>query len=276
MRIAKLIEDRLAPLAVAGIVLLGILQIVSLLWPNQVLRQTTQSAFIPVLLVWAQAPKVRGEANEVPPLQRLGMAVALGLCWAADILPTGMASDQQFLTRAICFFGANVTWILTLWPHRERSCFTTTRVLMLPYVAIGAIVMSACLPGAESLAGLLPFYVAVVIFMAILSTGLGWPGTLGGLSSLVAHGMLGMSMFVLAFDPGDVVRALIVMPSYMLGEALLVYGVRRASDAAAVEEAPESKASADVSDLSTLEAGITRRLPPLPGPEVIGNSRVRR
>lgn len=273
MRIAKLIEERLAPFALAGVVLVCVLQIVALLLGWQPLRQTSQSLFIPVLLVWALSPTRPGAGNDIPPMQRLSMSVALALCWAADVLPTGMASDAQFFTRTVCFFGSNIAWVLTIWPHRERSRFVTNRVLMLPYVAAGAIVMSACLPGAESLAGLLPLYVAVVVFMAILSTGLGWPGTLGGLSSLVANAMLGMSMFVLAFDPGDTPRALVVMPTYMLGQTLLVYGLRRASDVDDTDD-PAPHRSQTSNDVTAADDGISRRLPPLPGPEVLGRSQL--
>ncbi|WP_066078008.1 lysoplasmalogenase family protein [Pseudoclavibacter albus] len=273
MRIAKLIEERLAPFALAGVVLVCVLHVVALVLGWQPLRQTSQSLFIPVLLVWALAPRHQGARNKIAPMQRLSMTVALALCWAADVLPTGMASDAQFFTRAVCFFGSNVAWVLTLWPHRDRSRFVTNRVLMLPYVAAGAIVMSACLPGTESLAGLLPLYVVVVVFMAILSTGLGWPGTLGGLSSLVANAMLGMSMFVLAFDPGDTVRALIVMPTYMLGQTLLVYGLRRAGEVDDTDD-PAPHCSPSAGEVPGADDGISRRLPPLPGPEVLGRSQM--
>lgn len=261
--------------AAAAYAVVALLQLLAIANGWSELRTLTQALVMPLLLVFANAPIVEGGV-EVPMRgrDRIGLSLAIALSWAGDVLPRLADGEAAFVWMLFLFLLAQLAWSWELLSRFERSALFRARGALLLYVAAAAIVISACIPGAGLLAGLLPFYAAAVLSSAVLATGVGTAGTIGGILFLVANAMLGLFEFVLALDPGEPVKSMLIMSAYMSAQALIVWGVRRSiRREARVAEAIIATADEDAAAAPARPAAAGGHLTPLPGPETRARSR---
>lgn len=264
--------DRVALVAYSAV---GVLQLASILMSEGTLRNLTQALLMLVLLAYAHAPLSLGARTvPMPARDRIGLTAALLLSWAGDFGPRLVAPDSEFPSMVLFFLAAQLAWAWELASRRERSVFARNRIVMLAYAAAGCIVVSACLPGAGVFTGLLFLYALAVLATGVLATGYGWPGTLAGLLFMVSNAFVGLYKFVLALDPGDPVRGIVIMAPYMAAQSIMVWAVRRAivHEAQAEETVLAVDAAAAEASPSSLD---TPGLPPaIPGPETRASSRI--
>lgn len=206
---------------------LAVVQVVAILVGASTLRTWSQFFLMPALMIVAQAPILSDLRTAIlyPLRDRVGIGLALLLACAGDVIPRIFpASELEVLVG--CFFLSQLVWLWVLGQWYQRSILVRQPTLIIPYVAVAAIVLSACLPGGRAHLGYLPLVGLCVAGLAVLATGTNRLGTISGLGILVTDAALALCSFVLAFDPGDPVRGLVIMPFYILSQLGIVIAVR--------------------------------------------------
>ena len=160
-----------------------------------------------------------------PPRSRLVWLVVLALVWSwlGDSLPRFMSGDPGFLTMVGCFLVAQVVFIVAFVPHWRMSVLRRP-LWVLPYAVFFAVLVVLCAPHAGSLLVPVIIYGAVLMVMAVLSTGLGWLAGLGGAIFFVSDGLIALRSFADIVLPG---HGFWVMATYLTAQTLLVVAVTR-------------------------------------------------
>lgn len=183
------------------------------------LTRVTQWLLMPslALLLWAST---RPRASR---LVRL-VLLALFFSWLGDFLPgfTG-GGDASFLTMVGCFLLAQIAYIAAFLPLRAQSFLRDNRVAVFAYIAAFVALIYICAPGAGGLLIPVVIYGALLTTMAVLASGLGQIGTLGGALFFVSDAMIAIR----AFAPTSALptSGLLVMTTYIGAQALLVAAV---------------------------------------------------
>lgn len=182
----------------------------------QVLAGLSQVLLMPLLLLallTATSPP-RG------PLVRL-FALGLALSWLGDALPRLLEGQVQFLAMLGPFLLAQIVYVLALWPLRRESLLARP-LAVLPYLATALVIVVLCAPSAGLLLPALVVYAAALGAMAVLSTGLGRWGGLGGAVFVLSDALIALNAFDVLTLPAHEVW---VMASYVVAQVLLVSGV---------------------------------------------------
>lgn len=257
---------------------LAVVQLLAIANDWHEVRGITQALIMPALLLLAHLPVVDGDRQvPIPARDRIGLTLAIGLSWAGDVLPRLGEGEGALVWMLFLFLLAQLAWSWELLSRIERSILVRGRVLLVAYVAATTVIVSACLPGAGLMAGLLPVYALAVLSSAVLATGLGLIGAIGGLLFLATNAWIGLFMFVLALDPGEPMKSVLIMSTYMTAQALTVWGVRRSiAREARVAEAITATAEEDAEAPPARTAAAARgHFTPLPGPETRARARER-
>lgn len=220
---------RRRPLAAAGATLFIAAAVVQLALrlanADELTLRVSQALLMPALAVWALAPRPRTAARS----PRVGVPIALAIAgsWAGDLAPGFFGGDTGFLVMVGAFFVAQLAWITTLWPWRRSSIAVgPRRPLLLAYAAAALTVLILCAPGAGPLLAAIVPYAVVLASTAVLATGLGLVGAVGGLLFMVSDAMIAIFSFTPTLDPGVPWRGLAVMATYSAAQGLLVLAVR--------------------------------------------------
>lgn len=149
---------------------------------------------------------------------------ALFWSWLGDTGPKLVGPEWGFLTMLGGFFVAQLCWVVALLPTWRRSILVRRRILLVPYLAVAALLLGVALPAAGALAPFVVGYAAVLLAMAILATGRGFGAAIGGLLFIFSDALIALKTFVPGLDfPGS--SGFVVMLTYMLAQALLVRSV---------------------------------------------------
>ncbi|GAA6525582.1 lysoplasmalogenase [Intrasporangium sp. DVR] len=205
----------LVALAAVGAVHLG----AQLVDPGGLAVAVTQALLMPSL-AWVL---VSGAPSLRPRLVRL-TRVALAFSWLGDTLPRFAGEDVRFLVMIGCFLLAQVTYTIAFFPHWRASIVRRRPILLLPYAAGLARVVSASHARAGSLLVPLIFYGLALGTMAVLATGLGWVAGIGGALFVLSDSLIALRTFA---DVGLPAHDFWVMLSYVAGQTLLVLAVIR-------------------------------------------------
>lgn len=219
-------------LAIAALVAGGIVAFVHLLSHVMpvgdgflTLTRMTQWLLMPLLalVLWASTQ---------PPRSRLVRLVllALGFSWLGDFLPGFVGGgDAPFLTLVGCFLLAQITYVTAFLPFREQSFVRTNKVGMLSYILALAALVYLCASGAGVLLVPVVIYGIVLTSMAILASGLGRIGALGGALFFISDALIAIR----AFAPSAALptNGLLIMTTYIAAQALLVAAVLQREDA---------------------------------------------
>ena len=162
-------------------------------------------------------------AGTEPPRGRLVRLFALGLVlsWAGDTLPRFLDGQAQFLAMLTSFLLAQIVYALALWPLRGGSLLALPAAV-LPYLGAAALIVGLCTPSAGVLLPALVVYAAAICAMAVLATGLGVRGGIGGAVFVVSDSLIALNTFDVLTLPAHEVW---VMATYVAAQVLLVLGV---------------------------------------------------
>jgi len=150
--------------------------------------------------------------------------VALFFSWLGDTMPSWVGGgDASFLTMVGFFLLAQIAYIAAFWPFRERSFLRVNHLALLTYVAAFVILVSICAPGAGDLLIPVLIYGVLLTAMAVLASGLGRIGALGGALFFISDAMIAIR----AFAPTSALptNGVLVMTTYIAAQALLVAAV---------------------------------------------------
>ena len=206
----------------------------------------TQVMLMPLLLVVLLA-------GSAPPRGRLVGLFALGLVlsWAGDAVPRFLEGQGQFLAMLGSFLLAQLVYAIALWPLRSDSLLAGVgagagslrggrapgedgaaggprrgavlrRAAMVPYAVAGSAIVVLCAPVAGALLPALGLYAAAICTMAVLATGLGRRGVIGGALFVVSDALIALDTFDVLTLPA---HAFWVMLTYVAAQLLLVLGV---------------------------------------------------
>jgi len=142
-----------------------------------------------------------------------------------DTVPRFVGGDASFLVMVGCFLVAQVCYVVAFAVRSRRSVLRRAPGWLVPYAAVLAALVGLCAPHAGTLLVPVAVYGGVLTAMAVLATGLGRLGAVGGAVFLVSDALIAVERFVPGWDlPG---QGLWVMATYAAGQALLVVAVTR-------------------------------------------------
>lgn len=207
-------------LALLGFGLLALVHLTAqLVQPGGPTADLTQVLLMP-LLALTVALRARLDRR----LVQLTLA-ALFFSWLGDSVPRALAGDASFLAMVGCFLLAQVAYALAFWPHRADSVLGRPW-LVAPYVLAGVGLVWWCADGAGPLLVPVIVYAAVLAVMAVLATGLGPRGAVGGALFLVSDGLIALRAFA---DVDLAGHHFWVMLTYVTAQVLLVDAVLQKS-----------------------------------------------
>ncbi|WP_420113726.1 lysoplasmalogenase family protein [Pseudactinotalea sp.] len=141
------------------------------------------------------------------------------LSWAGDTL-----GGHDFLLLLGCFLVAHLCYLVALWPTRSLSLLG--RPAMAPYVVVGVAGAAIVAPAAGALlAGPVVIYAGALTLVAILASGAGRAGLIGGALFMVSDLTLALGRFVVELP--DPLQTTLVMGTYVPAQVLLLVGVLR-------------------------------------------------
>lgn len=183
--------------------------------PDGPTAEFTQVLLMPLL---AMVLALRARLDQ--PLVKLAL-VALFFSWLGDSVPKVLDGDAPFLAMVGMFLVAQVVYAIAFWPHRGDSVVTKPAVVAV-YLVVGAALVWWCADGAGSLLVAVIVYAAALVAMAVLATGLGPRGALGGALFLVSDSLIALHAFADVDLPG---QSFWVMLTYIAAQVLLVDAV---------------------------------------------------
>lgn len=145
--------------------------------------------------------------------------LALFFSFLGDLLPQLVSEPWVFVTMLGAFLVAHVAWIIGLWRVRPPRPW-----LLIPYVAAGITVITWTLPGAGVLAPAVVIYATALMATAVLASGLGWSGVLGGALFVISDSLIAIQSFTTFRVPHHDVA---IMATYAIAHGLLAWGVTR-------------------------------------------------
>ena len=167
-----------------------------------------------VVAAWTARPRTRRV--------RL-VLVALGLSWLGDTVPDLVPEGVSFLVMVGFFLLAQVCYITAFVPGARRSSIVREPARAWPYALAFVVLVVLCAPGAGSIIGPVIVYGACLTMMAVLATGLGRIGGIGGAIFLVSDSLIALGAFAGGFVLP--VAGFWVMSTYLVGQGLLAVAV---------------------------------------------------
>lgn len=151
------------------------------------------------------------------------VTIALVLSWFGDTAPLPLEGDLAFAAMMLFFLGAQLVYAAAFWPARRRSVLRRPLALV-PYLGAVVAIVALCWEGAGVFRAPLLVYGLAITAMAVLATGLGAQGALGGAVFLASDALIALRSFTGLELPGHAVG---VMLTYVTGQALLVHAAAR-------------------------------------------------
>ncbi|MCE1180022.1 MAG: lysoplasmalogenase [Micrococcales bacterium] len=208
-----------APVAWAAYALLALVHLVAIVLGADALASVTQVLLMPVLAIAFLAERPS------PGRPRALFLAGLFFSWVGDSLPRVTPESVDFVAMLGGFLLAQLAYIAAFWPARGGSVARRSPLLVLPYIGYAAALIALCAKGAGALWPAVVVYGAVLATMAVLATGVGMLGTLGGILFMLSDSLIALGTFVPASDfPG---RSVVIMATYAAAQALLALGVLR-------------------------------------------------
>jgi uncharacterized membrane protein YhhN len=144
--------------------------------------------------------------------------VALIFSWLGDAF-----AGDVLLLKIVFFLLAQLAFIVAFWPHRSRSLLRRPSALI-GYGVLALALLSILLPRTGALVVPVLIYGLSLVLMAVLASGLGRRGAIGGLFFVISDSMLGVKWFHQPQAAVDLID-FAIMFSYLLAQALLVFAV---------------------------------------------------
>ncbi|MFY9678251.1 lysoplasmalogenase family protein [Glutamicibacter protophormiae] len=223
------------PLARVFLALLLVVSLVhlasQLVAPGRMLGEATQVLLMPMLGGFILASTAAPRSRTVT----LALA-AVFFSWLGDSLPRVIDGDPGFLTMVGCFMVAQVFYILLLrrwW----RGSVLRRPLGLVPYLLVLAALVVLCGPSAGALLVPVVLYGLALVAMAVLSTGTGLRGGLGGAVFLFSDALIALRSFTDIHIPA---QDFWIMLTYILGQFLLVSAILDKDNAAPTAARPQA------------------------------------
>lgn len=154
--------------------------------------------------------------------------LGLGFSWLGDTVPRFLSGDGAFLSMLGGFLLAQLAYIVAFAPlRRESIAGSGGRGWLAPYAVVFAALVVACVPGAGVLAPAVVVYGLLLVTMAVLATGVDRLAWIGGALFFASDGMIALNRFADFWPVSGATQGILVMSTYLLGQALLMLGVLR-------------------------------------------------
>lgn len=144
--------------------------------------------------------------------------VALIFSWLGDTV-----GNHDLLVKLGLFLLAQLAYVVAFWPRRHVSLLFRPWALV-GYGALFLAMVAILLPRTEALAVPVVVYGLCVVLMAVLASGLGRQGAIGGLFFVISDSILGTKWFYHSADTTNMID-FSIMFSYLLAQGLLVAAV---------------------------------------------------
>lgn len=190
--------------------------------PTGAIAQITEYLLAPLLIVTI-ALSTRGGKDHLLRWTLLG----LGLCFLGDFLPALVSQERKFQVIVLAYLLAQLAFCVAFWPLRDNSVLSGRPWLVPLYVAACVALVATCLRSAGGMWPLLVLYGFLLATMAVLASGLGVVGTLGGALFFLSDGLLALGEFRPDFTIP--LPAMWIMATYSAALGLLTAGVLRTS-----------------------------------------------
>ncbi len=188
----------------------------------QLASATTVAEASQWLLMPALAAMVAAETGGRTRLVRW-MLAGLALSWLGDVAPDFASGDTAFLTMIGFFLLAQLAYIAGFTPYRHESVLRRAPGVVAGYGAAVVALVAGCAAGAGSLLVPALVYGVVLATMAVLATGLGRAGAVGGALFFVSDAMIALDAFAVWFTPPA--TGLWIMATYIGAQTLLSVAV---------------------------------------------------
>lgn len=186
--------------------------------PGSLFAGVTQVLLMPALALVL----VAGAARPHSRLVRLAL-VALFFSWLGDTVPRFLGGEPGFLAMVAFFLVAQVVYAVAFWPWREGSVLRRPPLLVPYVIGVGALVVWVARDAGPMVVPVVAYGLAIVT-MAVLATGLGIHGTVGGIVFMVSDAMIALRAFTGLDVP---LGGFWVMLTYVAAQALLLCAVLR-------------------------------------------------
>lgn len=189
----------------------------------------TQPLLIPPVALWLFA------STRAPRPLGIRLALfALGFSWLGDTAPRFLTGSAAFLGMVGFFLVAQGFYAVAFFPYRARAILRRP-LWLAPYLALGVGLVLLCAPRAGPLLPLIAIYATAIVCMAVLATGLGWAGAVGGALFVLSDSLIALRAFTDHLLP---LHGFWVMLTYVVAQLLLIFGVYQAAPISRPEPAP--------------------------------------
>lgn len=160
---------------------------------------------------------------------RLARWTLLGLAFSflGDTVPRFLTGNGAFAAMLGEFLLAQLAYVIAFAPLWRESIAGRQRIWLLPYAAVFAGLVLACLPQAGGLAVAVIVYGLLLVTMAVLSSGVDQLTWIGGALFFASDGMIALAKFATWWPLSGAFQGIAVMTTYFVGQLLLVLGVLR-------------------------------------------------
>ncbi len=184
--------------------------------PDRLMSQMTQVLLVPWMIAFVLVSVPRKRSRSIV------LTVTVLLCsWMGDTVPRFLEGDAGFLAMVGCFLIAQIFYIALLLRWAGSSVLTRP-LWLIPYAAVFLALVAFCAGGAGALLVPIIVYGLALVSMAVLSTGLGVVGGLGGAVFLLSDSLIALRSFT---DVEIYLGGLWIMLTYVVGQLLLVIGI---------------------------------------------------
>lgn len=149
------------------------------------------------------------------------VCAALAFSWAGDVLLMG-DGDLFFVLGLLAFLGAQVCYIVGFRPYAVLGPLRRRPWLGLPYLAYGVALLVLLWPDLGSLALPVTVYAAALVAMALLATGVSPVTATGAILFMLSDSLIALTSLS---DVLPDAAGWWIMPTYVLGQLLIVVGV---------------------------------------------------
>jgi uncharacterized membrane protein YhhN len=146
---------------------------------------------------------------------------ALVFAWIGDLLLMG--SGQLFFVLGLLgFLGAQMCYIAGFRPYATLGPLRRRPWLALPYIAYGAGLLILLYPDLDGLLVPVVVYATALVAMAVLATGVSPTTAVGAMFFVLSDSVLALTRLSDLLPDG---AGMLVMPTYVVGQLLIVMGV---------------------------------------------------
>lgn len=121
--------------------------------------------------------------------------VALVMCFIGDLVPSLLAYAPGFKVMVFTFLAAQICFAAAFWPFRASSVLSGRPWLIVLYALGLGVLLTTCMGSAGNLWAPLTLYGLCLMITAVLASGLGVLGTVGGALFFVSDALIAIGAF---------------------------------------------------------------------------------